>query len=128
MDLVHDQLALGSKIRVLTVVHIFSKFLPLIDSKFSYRAEDVVRTLEDESLLALIRRSLLGSDRTYGARWVWHDVLAEGINCGLHRIERLMRANAMKAPPRRRQLPPDTGERVAAAIAPNVKDRQFHAT
>jgi putative transposase len=86
------------------------------------------RTLEDESLLALIRRSFLGSDRTYGARRVWHDVLAEGINCGLHRIERLMRANAMKARPRRRYLPPDTGERVAAAIAPNVLDHQFHAT
>jgi putative transposase len=86
------------------------------------------RTLEDESLLALIRRSFLGSDRTYGARRVWHDVLAEGFNCGLHRIERLMRANAMKARPRRRYLPPDTGERVAAAIAPNVLDRQFYAT
>jgi putative transposase len=86
------------------------------------------RTLEDESLLALIRRSFLGSDRTYGARRVWHDVLAEGISCGLHRIERLMHANAMKARPRRRYLPPDTGERVASAIAPNVLDRQFHAT
>lgn len=86
------------------------------------------RTLEDESLLAVIRRSFLGSDRTYGARRVWHDVLAEGIMCGLHRIERLMRANAMKARPRRRYLPPDTGDRIAAAIAPNVLDRQFHAT
>lgn len=86
------------------------------------------RTLEDEGLLAVIRRSFLGSDRTYGARRVWHDVLAEGITCGLHRIERLMRANAMKARPRRRYLPPDKGERLAAAIAPNVLDRQFHAT
>jgi putative transposase len=40
------------------------------------------RSLEDESLLALIRRSLLGSGRTYGTYRVWHDVLAEGINCG----------------------------------------------
>jgi putative transposase len=46
MDFVHDQLALGSKIGVLTVVDIFSKFSPVIDPKFSYRAEDVVRTLE----------------------------------------------------------------------------------
>jgi len=85
------------------------------------------RTLEDESLLAAIRRSFLGSDRTYGARRVWHDVLAEGIACGLHRIERLMKANAMKARPRRRCLPPDTGERLASAVAPNVLNRQFHA-
>ena len=46
MDFVHDQLAMGKKIRVLTVVDIFSKFSPVIDPKFSYRAEDVVRTLE----------------------------------------------------------------------------------
>ena len=46
MDFVHDQLAMGKKIRVLTVVDIFSKFSPVIDPRFSYRAEDVVRTLE----------------------------------------------------------------------------------
>jgi putative transposase len=45
-DFVHDQLALGNKIRVLTVVDIFSKFCPVIDPRFSYRAEDVVMTLE----------------------------------------------------------------------------------
>ena len=74
-----------------------------------------------------MRTSFLGSDRTYGARRVWRDVLAEGFNCGLHRIERLMQKNAMKARPRRRYLPPDTGERMVSAIAPNVLDRQFHA-
>jgi putative transposase len=46
MDFVHDQLALGRKIRVLTVVDIFSKFSPVINPRFSYRGEDVVRTLE----------------------------------------------------------------------------------
>jgi putative transposase len=46
MDFVHDQLALGRKIRVLTVVDIFSKFSPATDPRFSYRAEDVVATLE----------------------------------------------------------------------------------
>ena len=46
MDFVHDQLALGNKLRVLTVVDIFSKFSPVNDPKFSYRAEDVVSTLE----------------------------------------------------------------------------------
>jgi len=45
MDFVHDQLALGRKLRVLTVVNIFSKFSPVIDPRFSYRGEDVVATL-----------------------------------------------------------------------------------
>ena len=86
------------------------------------------RTLENEVITRVVRQSFVASDRTYGARRVWHDVLAEGFNCGLHRIERLMRVNALKARPRRRYLPPDTGERRQSAIAPNVLDRQFHAS
>jgi putative transposase len=81
----------------------------------------------DEELTTQMRTSFLASDRTYGSRRVWHDVLAEGLSCGLHRIERLMRKNAMKARPRRRSLPVDSGERVISTIAPNVLDRQFHA-
>jgi putative transposase len=46
MDFVHDRLALGKKIRILTVVDIFSKLSPVIDPRFSYRAEDVVSTLD----------------------------------------------------------------------------------
>jgi putative transposase len=85
------------------------------------------RSRQDEEITMTIRSSFLGSDRTYGARRVWHDVLAEGFSCGLHRIERLMRKNAMKARPRRRSLPVDSGERIISTIAPNVLDRQFHA-
>jgi putative transposase len=46
MDFVHDQLATGKKIRVLTVVDTFSRFSPVIDPRFSYRAENVVQSLE----------------------------------------------------------------------------------
>ena len=46
MDFVHDQLATGRKIRVLTVIDTFSRFSPIIDPRFSYRAEDVVRALD----------------------------------------------------------------------------------
>ena len=74
---------------------------------------------------AKVKASFMGSDRTYGARRVWHDVLADGITCGLHRIERLMRLQALRARPRRRGLPKDTGER--SVIAGNVLDRQFAA-
>jgi hypothetical protein len=56
-----------------------------------------------------------------------HDLLAEGVSCGLHRIERLMRQHGLKARPRRRRLPPDLGERQASAVAPNVLDRAFVA-
>jgi putative transposase len=51
--------------------------------------------------------------------------LAEGYRCGLHKIERLMRAQGLRARPRRRGLPKDQGER--SIIAGNVLDRQFTA-
>ncbi len=85
------------------------------------------RVQSNEDLGAKVRASFLGSDRTYGARRVWHDLLADGISCGLHRIERSMRLQALRARPRRRRLPPDVGERPAAAVAPNVLDRSFEA-
>jgi putative transposase len=43
MDFVHDQLATGRKIRVLTIVDTFCRFSPAVDPRFSYRGEDVER-------------------------------------------------------------------------------------
>lgn len=85
------------------------------------------RVRADAALTAQVRASFVASDRTYGARRVWHDVLAGGVACGLHRIERLMRAQALRARPRRRGLPADTGARSKDAMAANVLDRQFTA-
>ncbi|ARM15108.1 IS3 family insertion sequence transposase domain-containing protein (plasmid) [Rhizobium phaseoli Brasil 5] len=45
MDFVHDQLATGKKLRVLTVVATFSRYVPALDPPHSYRGEDVVQTL-----------------------------------------------------------------------------------
>jgi putative transposase len=53
---------------------------------------------------AQVHQSFVRSDRTYGARRVWHDVLEQGQASGLHRIERLMREQALRARPRRRGL------------------------
>ena len=86
------------------------------------------RSCSDEELGMKVRASFLASDRTYGARRVWRDLLEDGISCGLHRIERLMRLQALRARPRRRRLPSDPGERQAAAVAPNVLDRAFDAS
>jgi putative transposase len=80
---------------------------------------------EDDEIGAKVRASHIGSYRTYGARRVWHDLLAEGVSCGLHRVERLMRVQGLRARPRRRGLPKDHGDR--SVIAGNVLDRQFTA-
>ena len=58
----------------------------------------------DEALLDKIKISFKDSDRTYGARRVRHDLLAEGFSRGLHRVERLMRDNALI----RRMADPDS--------------------
>ena len=85
------------------------------------------RAKANEKLLARVRASFFASDRTYGARRVWHDLLADGVSCGRHRIERLMRHAALRARPRRRRVPLDTGVRSTNAVAPNVLNRTFAA-
>ncbi len=85
------------------------------------------RSLADEAIGAAARLSFLNSGRTYGARRVWRDVLADGWQCGLHRIERLLREQGLRARPRRRGRPGDSGDSSQAANAPNLLDRQFAA-
>jgi putative transposase len=75
------------------------------------------RKIHDAKLVAAIDKSFKASDRTYGARRVWRDVLEEGLACGLHRIERLMRINGLRARPRRRGKPKDDGERSVVRVS-----------
>lgn len=83
------------------------------------------RSRSGEEYAGKIRASFISSYRTCGARRVWHDLLAKGLSCGLHRVERLMRLHGLMARPGRRGLPKDHGER--SVIAGNVLDRQFSA-
>ena len=53
------------------------------------------RARNNEKLTGLIRQSFEASDRTYGSRRVLRDLRAWGEHCGLHRVERLMRAAAL---------------------------------
>jgi len=45
----------------------------------------------DEAFGARVRASFISSYRTYGARRIWHDLLAEGLSCDLHRATDAMR-------------------------------------
>ena len=53
------------------------------------------------------------------------DVLVNGLACGLHWIERLMRPNALRSRPKRHEKPKDDGAR--SIIADNILDRTFKA-
>lgn len=46
MDFVHDQLATGRKLRVLTIIDTFSRFSPALEPGFTFRGADVVEVLE----------------------------------------------------------------------------------
>jgi len=47
MDFVHDQLATGRKLRVLTIIDTFPRFSPAIEPRFNFRGPDVVEILEE---------------------------------------------------------------------------------
>jgi len=85
------------------------------------------RSRSDEAVGQQVKASFLAGDRTYGARRIWRDLLADGVECGLHRIERLMRLQALRARPRRRRLPKDEGDRQVANVPSNLLHRQFEA-
>src|ERR1700691_623284 len=46
MDFVHDQLATGQKLRVLTIIDTLSRFSPALEPRLSFRGTDVVEVLE----------------------------------------------------------------------------------
>lgn len=60
------------------------------------------RAIQDAKLVTAIGTSFNASELTYGARRVWRYVPEDGLACGLHRIERLMWLNALRARPKRR--------------------------
>ena len=86
------------------------------------------RSQANAEMTRQIRTSFIDSDRTYGARRVWHDLQEWGLACGLHRVERLMKSAALRARPKRRRQPHDVGQRLEHTIAPNILDRAFVAS
>jgi putative transposase len=49
MDFVHDQLATGQKLRVLTIVDTFSRFSPPLEPRFTFPGADVVEVLKSRA-------------------------------------------------------------------------------
>lgn len=84
------------------------------------------RALANARLDRAVRRSFEASDRTYGARRVWHDVLADGLAAGRHRVARRMRLAELRARPRRRRRPTAVAS-LTSTPAANVLARDFAA-
>ena len=81
------------------------------------------RAIEDQRLLTIIRSSYAASGGVYGARRVFLDLREMGETCGVHRVEKIMRVNKIKAL-RGYKAPRQIAGR-PSIIAPNKLQREF---
>jgi len=90
MDFVHDQLATGQKLHVLTIADTFSRYCPGLDVRFRYRAEDGVATLERVCLEVGYPRTIRGLIRGRSlSAGIWMDGHPTSSACsGLLRAQR----------------------------------------
>lgn len=82
---------------------------------------------DDKRYLTLIKTSFKKSRETYGYRRVHDDLVDQNETCGKHRVERLMRENAIQ-PKTRRKFKVTTDSKHNKAIHENHLSRQFHAS
>jgi len=86
--------------------------------------EESHRSREDRRLTALLREEHERSRRTYGAPRLHAALKRRGETCGLHRVERLMRAAGIRSKVRRKFRTTTDSDHVHA-VAPNLLRRQF---
>lgn len=81
------------------------------------------RAIEDQRLVGIIRNSYAASGGVYGSRRVFGDLREAGETCGKNRVERLMRANKIKAIRGYKAPRHIAGRR--SLISPNRLNREF---
>jgi putative transposase len=81
------------------------------------------RSLEDKRLLGRIRALYEASGGVYGSPRILLDLREEGERCGIHRVERIMRRNRMKAVSGYKRHRYVKGE--PSVLAPNHLKREF---
>jgi len=110
-----DQYSLALMCRVLKVAR--AGFYQWLHKPMSDRA------IEDQRLVGVIRNSYAASGGVYGARRVFGDLREAGETCGKHRVERLMRANKIKAIRGYKAPRPIAGR--PSILSPNRLNREF---
>jgi len=88
---------------------------------------DSRHTLEDRRLTALIREEHEKSRRTYGAPRIHAALKRRGEICGIHRVERLMRAAGIRSK-MRRKFRRTTDSKHNHPVAPNILAQNFTAS
>lgn len=82
------------------------------------------RELENEMLLEKITLSHEASGKRYGSPKIHQDLLDEGIFCGLHRVERLMKVNGIYAKTKKK-FKATTDSDHSLPVSENILDRNF---
>ena len=83
------------------------------------------REVEDRRLAVEVRAVHRESRQTYGARRVHAELRARGVECGRHRVARLMREGGLVARGPKRKPPKATPSTPLTPVADNVLDRAF---
>jgi transposase InsO family protein len=82
------------------------------------------RAIEDDFILERIIDSHDSSGGTYGSPRVYQDLKDEGINCGIHKVERLMHVNGICAKTVKK-FKATTNSEHSYPVADNILDRNF---
>lgn len=82
------------------------------------------RAREDRRLLVEIRAAFSSSREAYGARRLHQELREQGVECGRHRVRRLMKEENLK-PKKARQFRVTTQSEHSRPVAENVLDQQF---
>lgn len=85
------------------------------------------RIAQARALLMEIRRVHAEARQAYGARKTWHELNAQGIACGKHRVARLRKEAGIEAQ-RKRRFRLTVENHGTAPAAPNLLQRDFAAT
>ena len=85
MDFVHDQLATGRKLRVLTIVDTFSRFWPALEPRFKFRGADVVEVLERVGRQLDCRRQSGSTKAPSSCRAIWIYGPTSTVSCSTSR-------------------------------------------
>jgi putative transposase len=88
------------------------------------RQSESARAKEDRRLLGHIKHSWLESGSVYGYRKVHRDLRELGLECGKHRVARLMRTEGLAAQRGYRRRPRASGGE-PSVLAPNLLARRF---
>jgi putative transposase len=88
------------------------------------RSSEGLRAREDRKLLVDIRTVYQKNRGRYGSPRVYRELKEQGVRCGKHRVERLMRKSGLQAR-RRRNFKVTTRSAAGHPVAPNHLNRQF---